>query len=159
MGQPSHIWRTGLIPWEDIYNPCSIYWAEHQILSIPFTITRRRVKLRFMGACNSSFNCCSQRISSLDGFFSLNPNQVFFYFNNNLNSCIPHGRSLYGIFEISSSISSSGLCLSSKLLAWLYLISCLWQIAPNFLIGSRLAAPLTLFLDHNKRSARVGGAP
>ena len=27
MGQSSHIWRIDLIPWEDIYNPCSICWT------------------------------------------------------------------------------------------------------------------------------------
>ena len=26
MGQSSHIWTTDLIPWEDIYSPCSICW-------------------------------------------------------------------------------------------------------------------------------------
>ena len=78
MGQSSHIWRTDPVPWEDICNPCSICWAVAFQLDlstkfcryIPFVITRRRVKLRFMGLCNSSANFFCQLIP--DGFSSLN---------------------------------------------------------------------------------------
>ena len=41
--------------------------AEHQISSIPFTIPRRRVKLGFMGLCNSSASCCCQLWACLHG--------------------------------------------------------------------------------------------
>ena len=55
-------------------NCCISTRSEHQILSIPVVITRRRVKLRFIGLCNSSANCCYQLIP--DGFSSLNQDQV-----------------------------------------------------------------------------------
>ena len=69
-------------------NCCISIRSEHQILSMPFTITLCRVKLRFIGLCNSSSNCCCQ-FSSLDGFFSFLKHQVrvSVFFINQKSSC------------------------------------------------------------------------
>ena len=56
--------RRYLQPLFHLLNCCISTRSEHQILPIPFVITRRQVKLRFMGLCNSSANCGCQFIFS-----------------------------------------------------------------------------------------------
>ena len=58
--------RRYLNPLFHLLNCCISTKSEHHISSIWLTITRRRVKLRFIDLCNSSANFSCQ-FSSLDG--------------------------------------------------------------------------------------------
>ena len=61
MGQSSHIWRTDLIPWEGICNPCSIW-------TVAFQPDLRSVSLLyFIWRKHNYFTACFQIIFDLIG--------------------------------------------------------------------------------------------